>query len=278
MKTSLINEILLKESRYYSKEEIEQICTENQITINDFVEEILSKHSTYKQQYLDLLKKGKMWIGRTRCSDEFIKKNYSNIEQMALKAVKYLNSKYKIDYNLDEEDQVQSAIVYVMENRGDIEKNFEGYEEIMNRTLYTGLRKFIEYKVLVNLKIRSNTESIQKKYYNDNDKCKEKSMEECIKSKLKSAEEEAIDLIERKEKKADLKEAQIEEKCIEELKRQIERGESKEDALRKTSKKLQIGKQEMLNAMQAYLISKGKIKISKTDNSITWNNNYGDER
>ena len=54
----------------------------------------------------------------------------------------------------------------------------------------------------------------------------------------------------------------ISEKCIQELRYQIEEGRSREEALEITAKKLNLDKQQMIDAMKNYLIKNGKVKIT----------------
>ena len=248
------------------KKEIQEICQENNITIDEFIEQFLSNYSKYTQEYKETIEKGKIWIGKTRLSDDFIKRNYEKMRKLAERSMVEIKGKYWIDYNKDEEDEIEDSILNVIENRGDIERNFEGKQEMLDMMLYTSIRRFIRFRVLEKKDVTAKTLSLNKKYGTKQEDGKE--LQEGTASK-ENTEEELIQPIEKKQKskKEELKD--LSKQCIEELKKQTEKGASREEALNNTSEKLGMEKQEMLEAMQTYLITKGSVKILSGKN-VSW--------
>ena len=93
---SLLEKIYFGESRYYTKAELENICIENNLSMGKLINQLLCKHSQYKSEYLALVKNGKVWIGRTRLSEEFVEKNYTYMQQLAERASTFIKRKYYI--------------------------------------------------------------------------------------------------------------------------------------------------------------------------------------
>ena len=276
-KIQIIQEMFLQEKRYYTKREIEGICTQNSVTIDEFITQILSRK--YTEEYKRVIQNGKIWIGKIEMSNEFVNCYYVKLKELAQGAINQAKIKYGVDFNRDEEDQMQNAILYVSQNRGDIEKNFQK-GEIIEKLLYLSIEKYIQYNLLNGMKLSSRIVSLHKRYIMKSGSESEKEFQEILRSDS-NTEEEAIRETEESQKKSrnknvkgsigteesvDLIEKQrIAEKCIEELKKQIEKGANREQALENTAKKLEIGKKEMIEAMQTYLITKGKVEVRKNN-------------
>ena len=257
-KISLLEEVYFGESRYYTKSELESICTENNLSMSNLINQLLCKHSQYKSEYEELVRNGKVWIGNTSLSEDFIEKNYTKMQQLAKRASTFIKRKYNINYNKYDEDQIEDAILYVIENRGDIEKNFEGNEEITKKLLYNSLRKYIQIRVLSMINITAKILSFNQKYKRKDFK-EGRELQEVIPS-TENIESKVLSTI--NDEKTDIEVMDISEKCIQELRYQIEEGRSREEALEITAKKLNLDKQQMIDAMQNYLVTKGKVKIT----------------
>ena len=278
IKIQMIQEMFLQEKRYYTKKEIEGICTQNSVTIDEFITQILSRQ--YIEEYKRVIQNGEIWIGKINLSNEFTNRYYVKMEELAQKAINHVKRKYGVNFNCDEEDQMQNAILYVIENRGDIEKNFQK-GEIIEQLLDSSIKKYIQYDLLGEMKLSSRMLSLHKRYKMKSGSESEKEFQEILRSDSNTEEEAIRETEEELQKKSNgnknieggigtkegidliAKEQRIAEKCIEELKKQIEEGANREQALENTAKKLKMEKEEMLKAMQTYLITKGKVEVRK---------------
>lgn len=67
-KINLMRCMLFAESRWYTKEEIEQICNENEVSLDKLIRLIVSNGTNYyNEDYKRVLEEnGKLWIGKTR--------------------------------------------------------------------------------------------------------------------------------------------------------------------------------------------------------------------
>ena len=236
---------------YYSKELVEDICREYDISINDFITYIvIGKHYDISPYKKVLEEKGKVWIGKTRVSKEFMDSNISLIEGIAKKVAKSLY--YKYGRIVKKEDCKQDVIVYMIENMGAIEKNFGEYNEILEDLLYAISKKYCEIQVICELTISSKHKSLTKKKESEKNRDKP---EFDIEDKNTNVEKVVI------EKQECLKTES--NKCIKLLSNYIEFGYSKTEAIEMTAIEMDIGAEEMLKYMQEYLIKNGKVKIRK---------------
>ena len=239
---------------FYSKEYIEEICRKYNITIDDFITYIYLRNFYDTTVFISALEKNNgLWIGKIKMSKEFVEKNIEKIETVAKKMAESLCSKYRIRQKT--EDYKHDMIIYIIETMGDLEKNFyNGNEtfEIMRRKIK---RKY-EGVILQSLKISNKYEGMYKKgrrSKHDNEFEVEYSDESI------NIEEEVEEKIEREE--INVNENQI-EKCIDMLKRCIERGMRREEALETTAENMNIDKEEMLKYMQEYIIKRGKVRVT----------------
>ena len=258
---NLIKEKYLKESRFYTKDEILEICDNNDISLKNFINCFLNGYSKYFEEYLEIINEGKIWIGKCKMTDEFVENNSARMKKVAKYAIRDIKRKFTIDHNSEDEDLIQEALLNIINNRGDIEKNFNKKEEIVNRKLYTGIRKYIWFRVLEKEKIRYITLPLEKTLYR-NKQGIATPLKELI-SSSDNTENEALDKVKQIDTKENKDLYNITEKCIEELKNQIQNGMSREGALENTAQKLNLGKQEMVDAMQNYLIANGKVKMAQ---------------
>jgi len=240
-------------SQLYSKEYIEEICSKYNITIDDFITYIYLRNFYDTTVFISALEKNNgLWIGKIKMSKEFVEKNIEKIETVATEIAYSLCSKYRISQI--KEDYKHDIIIYMIENMGDLEKNFGSSNEAFNIMMRKIKRKY-EGVILQSLKISNKYEGMYKKgrrSKHDNEFEVEYSDESI------NIEEVVEEKIEREEINQD--ENQMEE-CINILKRCIERGMKREEALESTAKSMNINKEEMLKYMQEYLFKRGKIRL-----------------
>lgn len=251
-KIELIHSMLLNESRWYSKEELQKICNQNNITIDRIIRQVISNGTDmYNEVYKKVLEeKGRIWIGRIPLSEEFLKKNIDTIKRLAQTALNCVKRSYSISYNSEDEDFIQDSIIWLFHNAGEIEKNFMDYPNIMERKIFNTIRKGITIKVLITYETSLKTISLQKKL------------------KLRSGNERELQSIIPSEYgfennvlgDVDLeRDAEIAQKCIQVMEEQIEEGQSKKAILCNVQNMFGVSKEELLDIMQNFLDSKREV-------------------
>ena len=160
-KAKKIKEIL--EERYYSKDEIQELCKKYKIGIKQFIIYVIQNQKFYNtKKYIDVLDtEGRLWLKRCKMSNEFVEKNYEKLKKkMEMLAIKKCLT-YEIDYDIDE--MVSRAIEYMYTNCGDIERNFGKDEDMLNRMLYTRVRLYIRAECVKIAVMSNKTNSLNKK-------------------------------------------------------------------------------------------------------------------
>lgn len=273
-KINLIRNILFKEARWYTKEEIEQICFENNISLDKIIRQIASNGTNiYNVNYKKVLEeKGKLWIGKSKFSDEFIKQNYNELMKWAKIELKCVKSRYHITYNSEDEDMMQNAVLYLIENAGEIEKNFLDYPDILRAKIFSSIKKDITLSVLKKFKLKAKTISYNQKLTKSNNQKNEQNLISKIANSY-NLESEIInaEIKEQTKKSQNInnKETNLVESCIQEMKNQIEKGLSRQEILNNIEEQFSLSKEKLLEMMQQYLLTNGKIKIEKGQASWT---------
>ncbi len=277
-KMKLIQRMLFSESRWYSKEEIEQICKENGVSLDKVIRNIASNGtSLYNEEYIkELNKKGKLWIGKVRMSNNFIEENLGIIMKKAKMALRSTKRRYAITYNSEDEDRMQDAILWLIENAGDIEKNFRDYPDILERMIFNKIRKHIVIDILYTYRVRVKTISLNKRL-TPKKKADEAKEGEELGSRISSGYSLEEDVLEREkvEEQQRRKNKQLQEEtnlaaiAINEMKKQIEEGLEKQAILANIVKQFGLSKEELLKLMQDYLITNGAVTIRR--GTARWN-------
>ncbi len=194
--------------------------------------------------------------------------------QKARIALKIVKNTYGIFNNIYDEDMMQDAILWLIENGGAIEKNFSNYPHIIDKNIFNILRKYMTLRFLntFKLKVKSLNERLTPKKKAD----KAKEGDE-LGSRIASPynlEEEVIDRATYENTdEEEIDSLDFAERCIREMQLQIQNGLSKPEILSNMEVKFKLSKEELLQLMQNYLINKGKVKVIK--NAVSWT---GDER
>lgn len=278
-KVELIHSILLKDSRWYTKEELEQICMQNAISMDKIIRQVISNGTNiYNEYYKRVLEeKGKLWIGRTSISEQFLEENMDTIMKLAKTALYSVKWRYGISQNSEDEDLIQDSIIWIVQNAGEIEKNFIDYPSIMERKIFNTIRKGITIKVLVSYETRIKTVSFNKKLKLG------KGVEKELESRIASPYDLESDVIENMDDNnmediiEDIEsEEELAAKCIQEMKSQIEVGLSKQIILSNIEEMFGLSKEELLELMQSYLVEKGTVKIEK--GKARWATNLEEEK
>ncbi len=249
--TQILSEIMEKE-RYYTKDEIEQICKTNNISLQDFFDYILGKavyfgHDTYKKL---LNSKGKIWFGyRSKLSNEFVNKNLNQIREIAKKVSNYIYYKYKSKKRkLEKDDLEQEACIFILETCGDLEKNFDGDE--LSRMIYLRARLY----TLKHIGTESKVVSIYgyyKKAQDRSTKGNRKNIDLEVKDENSDTEKEALEHYEKEIERTSI---------IGYLSQLVEEGYDRNTSLEKTASVFGIDKETMLEALKEELFKRGKVK------------------
>ncbi len=255
MDTYLITQVLsetMEKEKYYTKDEIEQICKTNNISLQDFFDYILGKAVYFGyDEYKKLLNsKGKIWIGdKGKLSNEFVNRNLNQIREVARKISNYIYYKYNCKKRkLEKDDLEQEALILIIQTCGDLEKNFDDDE--LSRMIYLRAR----INMLKHIGTESKVVSISEYYKKYREKGDNKNTDLTIKDENADTEKEAIEHYE----------SEIEEiSIIGYLSKLVEEGYDRNTALEKTASMFGIDKETMLEALKEELLKRRKVK--KTD-------------
>lgn len=259
----------LKESRYYSKDELEEVAKKYDVEVDELIAHLCCKGRRKNLcEYKELLdEKGKIWLGKTKCTKKFAENHAKAILKYAHKFSKILCKDYHTTTKV--EDFAMQTVIYILEKRGDIEKNygddFEKAERIIKRQIFMS----IKIRCICEIKKVKRTISI----YKDAASKDGKKGDPILNLKGKYAEhdeqndvqKQVEDIILDEEKKQT---KQPEELCVEALKIYIDNGFSRQEAIAKTSEKLGMDPEEMLDALKTYLIKNKKVRKTQNEEYI----------
>ena len=259
----------LKESRYYSKDELEEVAKKYNVEVDELIAHLCCKNRRKNLcEYKELLdEKGKIWLGKTKCTKKFAENHAKEILKYAHKFSKILCKDYHTTTKV--EDFAMQTVIYILEKRGDIEKNygddFEKAERIIKRQIFMS----IKIRCICEIKKVKRTISI----YKDAASKDGKKGDPILNLKGKYAEhdeqndvqKQVEDIILDEEKKQT---KQPEELCVEALKIYIDNGFSRQEAIAKTSEKLGMDPEEMLDALKTYLIKNKKVRKTQNEEYI----------
>lgn len=260
---TLLREINFEESRWYTEEELERLCNVNSVTIDRIISQIASNGTReYNEEYKRVLyENGRIWIGETPVSEKFLEENYKNIIRSANKALASVKRRFQIG-NSDDEDLIQEAVFWFAQNRGDVEKNFIDYPDIIRRRTFNSLRRSIMFQIFNSKRISVSTIS-----YNQRFRIGKNGNEKEIQDTIASDYDLEDDVMTRMHEDNDLEEIEdISEdelalRTIEEMKKQIKQGLNRSKVIENTAEKFGLSGEELLEIMQEYLLTNGKVKI-----------------
>lgn len=142
----------IEKPKFYSKEEIDDICTKYEITVEDFIRYIIYKGNNKIDitEYLNVLDSHNgLYIGKTKMSNEYFERIYNIFITPISRLIGVMCKKYNVVRNM--EDYKSEAILYIMENCGDIEKNFFDCknQEIVVNMLVARIRLLLYNKIVL---------------------------------------------------------------------------------------------------------------------------------
>ena len=239
----------IEKDRYFSKEEIEDICNKYGITIEDFIAYFVYRnpfrHNTNKQAYLNILEKhDNIYIGKTRMSNEYFEKIYPLFDEPIKRLVGAMCKQYKMLRYM--EDFESESIIYIIQNCGDIEKNFSDSEDnqILINMIIARLKIFLHEKIISQLKI--SEKSISSFYTRRNN------MDYIIPDNNNNTEKTAV---------ASVMDDSTESKIMCELIRRFENGMDKTELLESIQVDFDISKEVLLELLTKRVELKNKRTI-----------------
>ena len=152
----------IEKQKFYSKDEIEKICKQYQISVEDFIRYFVYKGnlSADIHLYLNALNSHSgLYIGKARMSNEYFEKIQSALKKTLERCTRFLCSKYRLLKYF--EDYQSEAILYILENCGDIEKNFYDFEDptIISYMLTSRAKFFLIPQLSNKIKLYDNQKS-----------------------------------------------------------------------------------------------------------------------
>lgn len=239
----------IEKNRYFSRDEIEDICTQYGITKEDFITYFVYsgsfRYNLNSQAYIDILENhNQIYIGKSIMSNEYFEKNYPIFSEPIKRLVGTMCKRYDMLRYM--EDFKSDAIMYIFQNCGDIEKNFSDYKD--NQTLINmiiaRLKIFLRGKIIEQLKINNKFRSYNHLY----EKVKSKG---CISSNDYNTEEKALESV---------MDETTESKVMCELIRRFENGMDKTELLESIQIDFNISKKVLLELLSKRVEFKKKNK------------------
>lgn len=235
----------------YSKELINNICKEYDISIEDFIVYVVIKSFGDISHMLEAMEENKgLWIGKIRLSEEFANRNIDLITKIATQIVNRLWNKYI--KKGDKEDYIQEVILYMIENMGEVELNFGHNLDLFEHVIYVRTNKYCKGIMVQEFKATSRLQSFTRISKRGNGE----EFEMQIPDNSVNIEQQ---IIQRQVPSEFIEESY---KCIRLLSQHIEEGCDREEAIAMTADEMNIDASTMLEYMQQYLITKGKVKIT----------------
>ena len=257
--TEYIKTKFLNDHRYYTESEIETICLQNGISVEEFIRYCILNDSVfylkskeYVDQYMTRLKsKKQIYIGKTRLSNKFIERNIDFLNS----CIDRVERKYRYirDYfNIDKDDYRQKVLLYAIENLGDLEKNFDDNSEFLKQSMYSQINsRYFAIKVR-ELEINYHKSEMFYKYKGE--------------IKLEDKGEDISQKVEA-EQIGDVLDNDLCFQIVNELKQEHNEGIQKTIAMKNVMKKYNINQVELLEYMNLY-IQIQEEKVAETELEI----------
>ena len=237
---------LFKESKEYDLAYFEEVSKNIGLPVSKIVE-ILTEEKTNLEELLNALyKKGKIFIGKTKISESFIQKYGEMISDIIHKYSKSIGRKLHTSFY--SEDFAQESILWVIENKGSIERNFEGDTALQRMIACSKTRcKYLHYKVFKQKKVVSLDESISEdgkltRY-----------------TRVKAKENVQKD-VEKREEKIEISEGDTPITAIQQC---LINGMNREESLAFVMQKFNLTQEELLQVLTEELSKRNSIKIAQ---------------
>ena len=237
---------LFKENKEYDLEYFEKVSKNLSLPVSKIVE-MLTEGNTNLEELLNTLhKRGKIFIGKTKISESFIQKYGEMISDIIHKYSKSIGRKLHTSFY--SEDFAQEAMLWAIENKGNIEKNFEEDLALQLIISYAKIKcKYLHYRVFSQKKVVSLDESISEDG-------------KLTRYKRVKAKENVQDEVEKREEEIEMSEGDtpitVTQQCL-------LNGMNREESLEFVMKKFDLSQEELLQVLTEELSKRNSIKVAQ---------------
>ena len=230
--------ILNREKRYYTKEELEIIAHEYNTDIDTIIQYVLcSGKDENVEDYKRLLEeKGKIWIGKTKCSKTFASMYEETILKGAKEKANQICSKYNCKSLIS--DAASEAMSFILLQGGHIEKNFSDDTSKVRSIIIGSMSVHIKYMCLMHIK-KAREYSYEVRYTSS--RGEEKSFERQLEDKKANTEEQVLESMEPESPAR---------RCIKLVLQNVEDGLETKEAIKKAAKTLGIKPAEAMKLLR----------------------------
>ena len=239
-------EHLFKENKEYDLTYFENVSKNLGLPVSKIVEIITEEKTNLEELLNTLYKRGKIFVGKTRISEGFIQKYGEKIFETIHRYSKSIGR--KIHTSFYSEDFAQEAIMYVIENKGSIERNFEEDSVLQRIIAYAKVRcKYMHYRVFSQKKVVSLDESISEDG-------------KLTRYTRVKAKEDVQDDAEKREEEIEISEGDTPITVIQQC---LLNGMNREESLAFVMKKFNLTQEELLQVLTEELSKKNSIKVAQ---------------
>ena len=237
---------LFKENKEYDLAYFEKASKNIGLPISKIVEIITEEKTNLEELLNTLYKRGKIFIGKTRISEGFIQKYGEKIFETIHIYSKKIGRKLHTSFY--SEDFAQDAILWVIENKGSIERNFEEDLALQRMIAYAKVRcKYMHYKVFSQKKVVSLDESIS-----EDGKLTRYTRVKAKENVQKDAE--------KREEEIEISEGDTPITVIQQC---LLNGMNREESLAFVMKKFDLSQEELLQVLTEELSKRNSIKVAQ---------------
>ena len=255
---------LLQESRYYSKQELENLSKKYEIDLSEILKKFFNLQNNKNLKNIEdcLEIKGQLWIGNIKCSKIFAEKYAQFMIETAMKIGNNYCRKYKCKSVKD--DVISNSIIFIIEKRGHIEKNCITEEQIKTAIFHSISRYIMDSflweksrkcsKIYSYFEININGEEINP-------------FDKGIVDASINVENEVIENMSQA-KEIDLKNDLLEDSCLRLLKKYLEIGYDENKAILEVSKIVKIAVKPLVKILKKYMIKQQYVKVTSKGSYI----------
>ena len=255
---------LLQESRYYSKQELENLSKKYEIDLSEILKKFFNLQNNKNLKNIEdcLEIKGQLWIGNIKCSKIFAEKYAQFMIETAMKIGNNYCRKYKCESVKD--DVISNSIIFIIEKRGHIEKNCITEEQIKTAIFHSISRYIMDSflweksrkcsKIYSYFEININGEEINP-------------FDKGIVDASINVENEVIENMSQA-KEIDLKNDLLEDFCLRLLKKYLEIGYDENKAILEVSKIVKIAVKPLVKILKKYMIKQQYVKVTSKGSYI----------
>ena len=228
---------LIRESRIYTIEEINDLCERYSITLQEFLSILYkTENQDIIQEKQEILQNKGLYIGSKPIDDKILDEYGAEIIRFIDRVSKVMGRKYKQNNYCD--DVASDTIMYITQKRGDIFINYG--IEIALQIVKSIASKYIKYSYISHLKLKTISIDKMNEEFGDH--------HTFTRDKTQTTEDTAINNVSKIENK------DVYQNCINLLQYYYEIGLTNTEAIEKVSIEMAIEKKEMLEMLKKRLM------------------------